>query len=445
MSPARSLAAVVSRLIGSPFTRVFLIRTSGLMLSVVTTSLAARLLMPEKFGQYALIISLVTILSVPSTLGLRTLVARETAYSKQSQDTVRGTAVWVWAMRLSLVIAVVVSVALMGWGVLVDAEMQWQFAAGAVLLILSPIAKILSGVLQGSDQVASSQVVDVVARPLFMSSLLLVGFLVFEPGTPQVGLVLGFMVVAMTAEAGVGAVFLGRGEILRGLQSSVGLEKSEARQLLVSAVSFGAISGVQVVNGNLDILMIGTFLGPVDTGLYRTATSLAGITSFGLVVVNLVILPKIAAFHKAGEQKSLERLLFRSVIMVTLSALAGSLFLLVGGHTLLGLLFGEVYTDAYWSLAILAAGQVANAFFGPVALVLNMTGREKLTLVGVSVATLVNIALNITLIPRYGIEGAAFATAFSLFLWNFLLAVVLKATTGLNCTIIQWKTRNDKA
>ena len=445
MNSVKSLAALAPKVIRSQLTRVFFTRASGLFLSIITTSLAAQLLLPEKFGQYTLIISLVTILSVPSTMGLKTLVARETAYSKQVKDEQRGTAVWVWAMRVSLSIAAVVAIALLAFGFLVAAnsDTKWQFAIGAVLLMLSPVAKILSGVLHGLGMVTTSQVVDVVARPLFMSSLLLGGMLLFEPGTPQVVLILGFMVVSIAAEAGVGAAFLGRREVAKVFLRNGWIENDEKRQFLIAAISFGAISGVQVINGNLDILMIAAFLDPTETGLYRTATSLAGITSFGLVVVNLVILPKIAALHKSGDRDALQLLLFRSVILITLSALLGSVFLLVAGTHLLDLLFGEIYTDAYWSLAILAGGQFCNAFFGPVALLLNMTGREKLTLVGVSVAALVNAALNIVLVPRYGIEGAAFATAFSLFLWNVSLAIILKATTGLNPTVLNWKLRNE--
>ncbi len=431
----------MSRITGSQYVHAFITRASGLLLSVVVTSLAARLLLPEKFGQYALIVSLVTILSVPSTLGLRQLVTRETAYSKAHDDTGRATAVWLWSMRLSLQIAAVFAIGLVAWSLLsgVESDIRWQFVIGAGMLLLAPIAKIFSGVLQGFGKVAASQITEVVARPLFMSSLLLLSAIMFEPGTPKVAWILGFMCIAMVAEAGVGAMFLGFGEISRALRPHARLQRTESRKLLIAAISFGAISGVQIINSNLDILMIAALKGPYDTGLYRASTSLAGIASFGLVVVNLVIMPRIAALHRSGNRAALQDLLFRSVVLITVTALAGGIIVFLGGKLMLNLIFGEDYADAYRALVILAGGQLANAFFGPVALILNMTGREKFTLMGVSIAALANIALNLTLIPRYGIEGAAFATAFSLFLWNIVLAIVLKTQTGLNCTILQWK------
>lgn len=441
MSLAKRLAACGTKALGAQTIRVFFTRASGLLLSLIATSLAAQLLLPEKFGQYSLIMSLVAILSVPSAVGLRTLVARETAYSKQAGDAERETAIWAWALRLSLMIAAFVATALIGWGLwgASDASMRSQFAIGAVILLLWPVAKIVSGVLQGRGDVTSSQIVDVVARPFFMSSLLLASMAIFEPGSPQVALVLGFVVIAAAMEAGVGGAFLGRHEVAKLFGRGISLEKDERRRMLIAAISFGAISGVQVINGNIDILMISAFLGPEDTGLYRTATSLASTTSFGLVAVNLVILPKIASLHKSVDRDALQRLVFRSAVLITLSGLVGSIFLLFSGRFLLSRLFGEIYMDAYWTLAILAIGQFTNAFFGPVALLLNMTGRENFTLVGVGLSTLLNITLNILLISTYGIEGVAFASAFSLFLWNIVLAIVLKATTGLNSTILNCK------
>ncbi len=439
----------VSKIAGSQLVRAFIARAGGVVLSVLATSLAARLLLPEKFGQYALMVSLLTILSVPSTLGLRQLVTRETAYSKAHGEFWRATAVWIWSLRLALFVSAIFAIGVVGWSYFAstESEVRWQFVVCAGMLLLTPVAKIISGVLQGLGKVVSSQITEVIARPFFMSGILLIAMAMFEPGTTQVVLVLGFMCIAIAAEAGMGVLLLGKKEVSNFFRpyTHYQLQHGDSRKLLFAAISFGAIGGVQIINSNLDILMIGALMGSLETGLYRAATSLAGIASFGLVVVNLVIMPKVAALHKSGDKKEMQDLLFRSVVMITLTALVGGLVLLFGGPLLLSTLFGESYADAYWPLAILAAGQFANAFFGPVALILNMTGLEKLTLLGVSFAAIANVGLNLALIPIYGIEGAAIATSSSLVLWNVALAIILKFKTGLNCTIVRWKFHNEKA
>ena len=58
---------------------------------------------------------------------------------------------------------------------------------------------------------------------------------------------------------------------------------------------------------------------------------------------------------------------------------------------------------------------------GSVGIILNMTGHERYAASGAAVGALSNIFLNVLLIPRFGISGAATATAISLAVWNLLL------------------------
>ena len=55
---------------------------------------------------------------------------------------------------------------------------------------------------------------------------------------------------------------------------------------------------------------------------------------------------------------------------------------------------------------------------GSVAIILNMTGKEKVFRNIIFVALVINILLNLLLIPKFGIEGAAIASASSLIFWN---------------------------
>ena len=55
---------------------------------------------------------------------------------------------------------------------------------------------------------------------------------------------------------------------------------------------------------------------------------------------------------------------------------------------------------------------------GSVAIILNMTGKEKVFRNIIFVALVINILLNLLLIPKFCIEGAAIASASSLIFWN---------------------------
>ncbi|MDJ0571261.1 MAG: polysaccharide biosynthesis C-terminal domain-containing protein, partial [Pleurocapsa sp. MO_192.B19] len=54
---------------------------------------------------------------------------------------------------------------------------------------------------------------------------------------------------------------------------------------------------------------------------------------------------------------------------------------------------------------------MVNVSTGSVGLLLNMTGNESYTLISRVSSTVLNVVLNALLIPRWGLEGAAIATA----------------------------------
>jgi O-antigen/teichoic acid export membrane protein len=122
-----------------------------------------------------------------------------------------------------------------------------------------------------------------------------------------------------------------------------------------------------------------------------------------------------------------------------LAALPVAVFLIVLGQPILSLVFGEAYGVGGTALGILCAGQLANAATGSLTLILNMTGHERDTVMGLGSAAIVNVILNLLLIPRFGIEGAAAATAISVAAWNALLLRKLHARLGISSTAWRWR------
>jgi O-antigen/teichoic acid export membrane protein len=80
---------------------------------------------------------------------------------------------------------------------------------------------------------------------------------------------------------------------------------------------------------------------------------------------------------------------------------------------------------AQTSLKILAVGQLFNVGLGPVGTLLVMMGRERDAIVAIGAGALANIALTLTLAPRWGAEGAAVAYSLGMIFWNIWAVVVL--------------------
>ena len=103
---------------------------------------------------------------------------------------------------------------------------------------------------------------------------------------------------------------------------------------------------------------------------------------------------------------------------------------------LLTFVFGAAYAQGATALAVLCFGQLLNAAVGPVGVLLNMSGHERDTLIGVSMASGANVILNLLLIPFLGLLGAAIASAATLAIWNMLLMRQVKNRLGVVSAVV---------
>nr|MDA3877929.1 polysaccharide biosynthesis C-terminal domain-containing protein [Halothiobacillus sp.] len=211
----------------------------------------------------------------------------------------------------------------------------------------------------------------------------------------------------------------------------------QSRQWLKSALPFTLIGGAGIINNQADIIMLGWFGSTADVGIYRVAVQGATLVAFGLQAANAVIAPHFARLYAQGDMKKLQRLVTGSARMVLLAALPLALAFVFAGGTIVTWVFGSEFAASHLPLAILALGQLANAAFGSVGLLLNMTGNESHMARIVLQTALLNVVLNGLLIPFYGMSGAAVASTISLLIWNALLFLRVGKSLGVtSCALV---------
>jgi O-antigen/teichoic acid export membrane protein len=109
--------------------------------------------------------------------------------------------------------------------------------------------------------------------------------------------------------------------------------------------------------------------------------------------------------------------------------------LLLTGKPLL-LLFGEAFGSGYFLLFILSVGLLFRAAIGPAESLLIMAGQQGICAAVYTATFIFNVILNFTLIPRYGLTGAAIATSTALVLESLALYFVTAARLGIRCSIL---------
>lgn len=178
--------------------------------------------------------------------------------------------------------------------------------------------------------------------------------------------------------------------------------------------------------------MLGVLTTQEQTGLYRVAVQVIDGLGIVLFAISAAIAPQLARLHAQTDWPSIQRILVYSHRAAVLVILPAALVIAGFGRELLTLVFGEEFSAAAGALEILALGKVAYASVGFAGLALSMLGHAGAAAIITLATVMINITLNLYLIPHYGIEGAAVATVVSTFSVNVASQVWIRQVFSRN-------------
>ena len=170
---------------------------------------------------------------------------------------------------------------------------------------------------------------------------------------------------------------------------------------------------------SIDVILLSKFTTFETVAYYAAAVKVATVTSLVLLSVGIIAGPKIAEFYTNKDTEALKTIVKKSSRLILLFSIPAILFLFMFSEFILSL-FGEEFVNAKHVLWILLLGQFIRSLSGPIAVYMNMTGKQNRMHQFLFIGLAVNIVLNWILIPKFGMQGAAYATAISIFIWSGL-------------------------
>lgn len=186
----------------------------------------------------------------------------------------------------------------------------------------------------------------------------------------------------------------------------------------------GAIFAFLVLR--IDLLMVQYIAGPEQAGYYSIAVAMADLLYMVPVVVGTILFPTLSAIADPGERWSFARKSrsWVAALMLVLTLVAGAL-----ADPLTRFLFGPAFAPAVPAFLVLLPGiwliSVNIIYMNYFA----SCGMPPLTVISPAVAALVNVLLNLVLIPKWGIVGASFSSSVCYGLM-LLLSVLYMRTRG---------------
>jgi O-antigen/teichoic acid export membrane protein len=168
---------------------------------------------------------------------------------------------------------------------------------------------------------------------------------------------------------------------------------------------------INLINYRFDIWVVGNYAGTAQLGLYAVAVGLGQLFFYIPEPFARVVQPYL---YGNMDQALLEK--FKFIVRLNMTSVAVlSLMLGLVAPWVIPLLFGNTFSGAAIALQCLLPGIVFISGSKLIALLVVQGGYIRFNLYATAIAAVLTIGLDLLLIPRWGIVGAAFASSISYF------------------------------
>ena len=385
----------------------------GRVITFVGLTILARWLGPPAFGLYAIGWTMLKVGSTVASFGLPVGVVR-----LGSQERGRNPARFRGVVLQSLGSALGIG-ALLGLGLYLAAP----WLAGTVfnnpnlvvvLRLFAPAMALAAGlhVAAAATRITQKVHFSILATELMQPGLYLilsVAALVFGGGLQ------GAILAALTSYAVAflaAVVFMVRlfpevKAVRSGVESALG-------KLLPIAIPVSLAVTFATVTVWVDRLIIGAFRPMASVGVYQAVSQASTLFAVILASVSLTFGPMVANLSLDRDRSRMLELFRVSTKWTVYVSLPILLVVWFAAPEIVRALYGPAYVLGAQALILLTVGQILNAATGPTGPFLNMTGHHLTWFRLSGLALITNVILGLTLVPRWGLEGAAVSTAISL-------------------------------
>ena len=373
----------------------------------------ARYLGPERFGLLNYASSFVGLFTALATLGLDGIVVRELVKTPERRNELIGTAFWLKACG-----------AIFMWiGIVAAIPFTHNDTQTNILIIIIAFAIIFQAFnvidFNYQAEVKSKYVVYAHLVQLVVSSITKLIFIWIS--APLVWFACVFLLDAIVQAMGLLAMYLKN----TGKVWNWKWRWETAKQLLKDSWPL-ILSGMVIsIYMKIDQVMIKEMLGAEKVGHYAAAVILSEAWYFIPMAITTSVFPAIINAKKQSEELYYQRLqkLYDLMVWLAVAIALPTTFL---APWVIRVLYGQAFLPAAGVLSIhIWAGVFVflGVASGKWLLIENYT---KISFYRTFIGTIVNVVLNIILIPKHGINSAAFATLISYFVATFSIGLIAK-------------------
>jgi len=356
-----------------------------------------RMLGPELYGVYGVMLSLITITTIVLTSGIPQAVSKYVSEGKDP-EAVRKT-----ALKIQMVFAGIFFIAYLLLADYIalglnDSSLVWLVRLTSIVLIPYAFYSIYQGYLNGLKKFGSQAKLTVLyslAKVAGVFAFVLIGLKV-------AGAIIGFATASLIAGLAAFALFR---------KSSK--NNFESKKLISFAIPVSIIALATTAITSIDVLAVKAFTTSIDTGYYAAASVISKVILVLVAPMTVTLFPSISTSISKNYIR-LTRAYITKSIRYTLMFLAPIAVLFFSTSSeLISLIYTSSFIQGGEALQILAVGITLFSLFSILSAIISGSGKPHITMLILLSAVTLDIILNILLVPNIGITGAAWATTLS--------------------------------
>jgi len=421
-----SEATVTKRLAGT----IFIIRVLSAALAYLAQILLARWMGGSDYGVYVYVWTWVLLLGSMMDFGIsasaQKLIPEYRARGEHAllRGFLSGSR-WM-TFIVSSVVALLLAGAVKALSPWIDAAAIVPLYIGCVTLPAFVLANTQDGIARSHDWMRLGLMPQFIVRQSLIIGL--------TAGAFALGFHLGATVAVSASAAAVWIAMIGQMIVLnRRLSGHVesGVKSYDFRGWLAVSLPILLVESFYLLLSYTDVLVLQQFRSSEEVGVYFAVVKTLALVSFIHYAMAATTAHRFAEYHATGDKARLSACVAHAIKWTFWPSLAATVVLLALGKPLLWL-FGPQFVDGYDIMFIAAIGLLVRSAIGPVERLLNMLGHQMICALAYALSFVMNVALCIALVPRFGGHGAAAATSIALVFETVLLFWIVRRRLGLH-------------
>lgn len=389
----------------------------------------ARLLGPAEYGIYAVVISLMTMVNLILSKGIPQALSKYIAHADGSEELIKSTAIKMQLIFSLTIFSVYFLLAGNIAELLNDPGLTPFIRISSFIVPGYAMYSILIGYLNGLHQFKRQALIAIsysIFKAMFILALVVIGYSVMGAivgflFAPLAALLIGFYFMHLSRIKGVvryecdGVSFLpnpGKFLFMKNRKSLLpdtsGLSVKKIFDFAVPIMFFSVIINLII---NIDLFFVKGYLTNYDAGIYSAVSTISKVPFYIIGGLYGAIFPTISNSTANYDMKKTCSFISKSLKIFLIAVMIPVLVISVKSDLFLSLTYSGEYIKGSQVLSILILGIGFFSLFSLFTTILNGSGNPRISLLMSLLVIVIDIVLNVRLIPGYHLIGAAVATS----------------------------------